>query len=157
MPRRSKSEWQENKREREEQTDAEKKVSEDIVRDAGDAQSDWSGQDDPVLSDTAEALNAVAEELRLGIQEHHGEQADKVEESIDTQRREISDPARQDKSTERAAADEMDMASGRNKCFGKNLSDAAGQRRDAEEFLRELAETDEANQEQSQDTLNDAA
>jgi len=155
MPRKSKSEWQVDKQEHEERTDADEQVSAEIKEDADTAQSDWSGQDDPVLSDTADALNAVAEELKADIQQQHGEQAETVDESIETQRQEVSEPARQDESTERTAADQMDVASGRNKRFGKKLSDASDQRRDAEEFLRELAEADEADQEQSKETLDE--
>jgi len=155
MPRKSKSELQENKQEREERTDAEEEVSAEIKDDADSAQSDWSGQDDPVLSDTADALNAAAEELKSDIQGQHGEQAEKVDESIETQRKEVSEPAREDESIERSAGDELDAASGRNKRFGKNLSDAGEQRRDAEQFLAELAETDEADQEQSKETLDE--
>lgn len=155
MPQKNKSERLEDKQEREERTAEKVEVSKEITGDADQAREDWSAQNDPVLSDTADALNAKAEELKGDIETQHGEQAEIVDDSIETQRREVSEPARQDESNERTAADQMDAASGRNKRFGKKFSDAAGQRRDAEEFLRELAKADEADQEQSKETLDE--
>lgn len=153
MPQKNKNERLEQQQELEKKTDTEEQKSAEINGDANDAQSAWSVQDDPVLSDTADALNAEAEDLKSEIQGQHGEQAEKVDESIEIQRKEVSEPAREDESTERSAGDELDTASSRNKSFGKNLSEAAGQRRDAEQFLAELAEADEADQEQSKETL----
>ena len=46
------------------------------------------------------------------------------------------------------------MASSKNRRFGKILAEASDRRRDAEAFLREIAETDEADQEREKESLD---
>jgi hypothetical protein len=154
MARLSKSELKESQREHKDRTGDEVRESDDIVKDGQTASGDFSDQQEPSLSDTADELNAIAADLKSEIQEQHGEQAEKVDESIDGQRRDVSDPARDDEKIESAAADGFDAASVGNKRFGKILAEAGDQRRDAEIFLNELAETDETDQQESSDTLS---
>ena len=153
MARKQKSEWQDSQREHQERTDAEERVSEEIKDDAEIARDDFNDQVEPSLTDTADALNSVAADLKSEMQAQHGEQAEKVEGAVDTQRHEVSEPAREGEATERQAGEAFDVAASRNKRFGKILADAADQRRDAEAFLREVADDDERDQEDSKETL----
>jgi hypothetical protein len=155
MARKTKSDVQESQHEHEERTDSEEKVSEEIKDDAEAARDDWADQQEPSLTDTADTLNDIAGCLKSDIIEQHDGQAEKVDDSIDTQHKEVSEPAREGEAIEREAADGLDVASGRNKRYGKNLVDAAEARRDAEKFLREVAETDEQHQERGKDTLEE--
>ena len=154
MPRKSKAEVQEKKRELADQTDAEEKTSKEIKESGKEAQTDWGDQVEPALSDTADALNEIADALKSDIQTQHGEQAEKVEDSIEAQREEVSEPARESEGTEREAADGLDIASSQNKRFGKMLAEASESRRDAESFLREVADSDEDDQKESKETLD---
>jgi hypothetical protein len=146
---------QSEQREYEEYTNSEVKKSEEIKEDSIEARKDWSDQQEPSLSDTADELNQIAESLRSDIREQHGEQAEKVVDSIENQRREVSEPARAGENTERSAIDELNMASSRNKRFGKILAEASDRRLDAETFLREVAESDEDYQAREKETLDD--
>jgi len=155
MSPRRKTEWQSDQRDREERTDQEVSESDEIKKDGEDASESWRGQREPSLSDTADDLNRTAESLRSDIREQHSEQAEQVDESVETQRREISEPARAGEGEERSAADEFDVAASRNKRFGRIIAEASELRRDAESFLREVADTDEEDQRDSKDALND--
>lgn len=155
MSPKRKSDWQSDQRAHEERTDQEVSESDEIKKDGEDASDSWREQREPSLSDTADDLNRIAESLRSDIREQHGEQAEKVDESIETQRREISDLAREGENEERAAADDFDVAASKNKRFGKIIAEAAELRRDAEFFLREVADSDEEHQRDSRDTLDD--
>ena len=155
MSPKSKSDWQSDQREHEERTDREVEESAEIKKDGGDASEAWREQHEPSLSDTADELNRTAEILRSDISDQHGEQAEKVDDSIEGQRREISEPAKTAEGGERAAADEFDVAASGNKRFGKIIAEASELRRDAESFLREVADTDEKDQCESKETLDD--
>lgn len=155
MSPKRKSDWQSDQREHEDRTDQEVSESDEIKKDGEDASDSWREQREPSLSDTADDLNRTAEMLRSDIREQHGEQAEKVDESIETQRREISEPARAGESEEKAAADEFDVTASRNKRFGKIIEEASKLRRDAESFLGEIADTDEEDQRDGKDTLDD--
>lgn len=155
MAKGSKSEYQDSQRRNEEKTHDELKESKDVVDDAGQAKDDWESQNAPSLTDTADALNSIAQELKADIQSQHGEQAESTDQAVDTQRQEVSDPARQDEQVELQAGDALDQASQQSKRFAKRLSEASDSRKDAENFLKELADTDEQSQAESQENLND--
>ena len=155
MSPRRKSDWQSDKREHEERTDKEVAESDEIKKDGEDASSDWSKQGEPGLLDTRDECNSIAEHLRSDIREQHGDQAQKVEGSIESQRREISEPARSGEADEHASADELDIAASKNKRFGKILSEASERRNDAAIFFREVADSDEDDQEREKETLDD--
>jgi len=155
MNPKSKSDWQSDQREHEDRTDREVEESDEVKKDGEDASIAWREQREPSLSDTADDLNRTAEILRSDISDQHGDQAEKVDDSIETQRQEISEPAKTAEGEERAAADEFDVAASRNKRFGKIIAEASELRRDAESFLREIADTDEEYQRDSKETLDD--
>jgi hypothetical protein len=142
-------------REHEERTDQEVAESNEIKKDGEDASSDWSKQSEPGLLDTKDECNSIAEHLRSDIREQHGDQAQKVEGSIENQRREISEPARAGEAEERAAADELDVAASKNKRFGKILSETSERRQDAAIFFDEVAGLDEEDQNREKETLDD--
>lgn len=153
MAGRRKSEWKETQKEREQETDREKMESEDILRDGEEAVSDWGEQPEPSLIDTAEALNAIAKELATDISETHSRQAGVVDTAIEGQRQDVSEPARESERTERGGADALDAASARGGRFASSLSEGSEQRKDAADFLNEIASEDEEHQDHSKDDL----
>jgi hypothetical protein len=155
MGRKSKRELEESQREYKIKTDSEIKISGEVVDDGDTARTEFNDQQEPSLTETADALNKVSEELRSDIREQHEKQVEKVIDAVDIQRKEISEPAREVEDIEGKAADTLDIASSGNKRFGKFLSDAADSRRDAEAFHRELAEKDEKDQEETRENIDD--
>ena len=83
----------------------------------------------------------------------HEGQSEQVESDIDAQKQDISDPARENEQSERESADALSQTND-NRFFDK-IEEAVDQRKDAEEFLKEIADTDEHDQEEAQDTLTD--
>lgn len=155
MTRKGRQDWKESQREHAEQTDTEERSSREISEDAGLARDDWGDQLAPVLTDTAEALSSLADELKAEIQEQHAEQVGLVEGAVESQRSEVSEPARVDGATEQSAAEGLDSASSRNPRFGHLLAEASNSRRDAEAFLQEIAEFDEQDQRETNETLEE--
>lgn len=153
MARKSKSDWQESQRDYQKRTDSEEQLSKEITDDGDEASRDWNNQEAPSLADTAEAMNKIAEDLKSDIRQKHSEQADLVERAIEDQRTEVSDPAHEAEKRESQGAKDIETASARNERFGKILAEAADQRRDAEAFLREMADEDERDQDESKSVL----
>ena len=155
MARRSQTEWQDVKREQEERTDEALDESKEIQEDASQTTEDWNEQDEPCLVETGEALGVISRELGRDIEQTHGEQAEEVTGDIEDQVRDVSDPAREDEQVEHGAAEHLSDRVGREGRFGERLQEASDQRREAEEFLGEVAEEDEAHQEASGEQLKE--
>lgn len=123
--------------------------SKEIQEDASQTVEDWNEQDEPCLVETAAALGVISREFGRDIDQTHGEQAEEVNGDIKDQLREVSEPAREDERVEQGAAENLSERAGREGRFGEHLQEASEQRREAEKFLGELAEEDEAHQETS--------
>lgn len=155
MSLKSKNEVQVNKDVIEGKAKEEVKESEMITKDSVDASDVWGKQREPSLSDTADGLNRTAESLRSDIREQHGEQAEKVDESIETQLWEVSEPAREGAKEAGAAAAEFGVEASKNKRLGKIIEEASELLQDEESFLNDIADDDEGIQGEIDITLND--
>lgn len=155
MARRSKSDWQEKRKEQEDKTDQGLEESDEIKGEGETASRDFSDQPEPSLTDTADELNALSDGLKDDIRREHGAQAEVVDGSIEEQKQEVSEPLREIEQTEGQAAESLDAASSGAGRFEGRLREAAEQRRDAESFADETAEEDEGHQDTSRDTVED--
>ncbi len=78
-----------------------------------------------------------------------------MKEDIEEQVNEVSDPARQDEKTEKGAADGLDERAARDGRFTERIQEGGKERREAQEFLGEVADQDEARQEESRERLEE--
>ena len=152
--RRSRRDWEDTQKEHAEKTEVERAESRDVQRDVTDTIADWNDQPDPTLLETVRELRVEVQRLELLIIETHREQSDVTTETVEEQKREVSEPAREDEEVERQAAEGLETGAQRDgRRFGEVLSEGAAARQEAEAFLRETAETDEAHQEQTHQEL----
>ena len=148
MSKRSLSEWEDIRRDKQSETDDAADIAEEVKKDADVTIGEFNDQTEPELLETADALDTIAEGLKSDVESQFGEQADAVKISVESEIQDVSNPARDAADNEGGAADDLDAAAQRGERFGENLDRSAGVRREGQETLDTFAEESEGHQEE---------
>ena len=156
MSMRSKTEWDELKKERQEEADKNLQEGREIKEDAQETVVDWNRQGEASLQEVVEQLSETSRDLGDDIEKTYQEQAQQVEQALEAQTHEVKEPAAEDETKERQAAENLEAGStGDERRFGERLAEGAGVRQEAAEFFREIVEDTEQNQEKSTEQLDE--
>jgi len=143
----SKHELQERAREHQETTNERLDATREHEQELERATTDWAEQGEPSLTDTAEALNRLADELQQEALAHTDEHEQRVDEGIDTEHADVSEPTREAEAVEREASSQLEHSTTHD--YEHHLHDAARERNDAATFLADTADDSETHQEGS--------
>ncbi|MBM3334911.1 hypothetical protein FJY63_09640 [Candidatus Sumerlaeota bacterium] len=156
MSRKSKAEWEDTKREKEKETDDAVTETEDVKEEAGDAIATWNDQAEPVLLDTAEELDAIADSMSEDIEDQFAKEADETKMAVESEIQDTSNPARDAGENEGDAADFLDSKeTGARDRFHEWRDSAVDVRKEAQEYFETLAEQSEQHQEEVTERISD--
>jgi hypothetical protein len=119
------------------------------------ASHEWSAMEQPALTDTATALNQLADEFQREAHDQTQEQERTVDDGITTEHEEVSAPARDAETTERAAQEQLEHGATGTGDYEQQLHDAAKERDDAATFLDEIADGSEQHQHESKGEIDE--
>jgi hypothetical protein len=125
------------------------KEAEQNQKEVGETSAAMEAQESPVLKETADALNRIADEFAAEAGREIGRHESEVEDSVGGERADVSEPAREggEKEKEQASAIESRGAgAGR---YLENLTRAARERSEAADFLSGVADGSERHQGES--------
>lgn len=111
--------------------------------------------EDPLLEETAEGLNRVVDDAAREAQEQADVSARRVEQSVEAERREVSEPADEAAAKERFAAGRLEAGKVELELFTSQLEEAMDQRDEAARFLDEIREASTDHQDSSTRTAED--
>ena len=109
----------------------------------------WNEAGDPSLAETAEALSRIADDLAATGDARMTEAREMIDETVDAEKTEVSEPAKDAESSDRAMADHLDLGASTAEHFREQLLDGAREGRDGADFLKEIAEQSEGHQQES--------
>ena len=127
--------------------------AEENRREVEEASRLLDGQDSPAMRETADALNRIADEFAAEVDSEVGSQETTVRESVEEERSDVSDPAREGSDIEARASGNLEAGTEVSGRYAEQLADAGRERSEAAEFLSEVAEASESHQETSAEEL----
>ena len=131
------------------ETEQEIEEAEENREEAAEACDVLDNQPQPSIDDTKQGLNDICDSLDGHVKEETERHQERVDERVESEKSDLSEPVREGEEVENDAAAEIEgKATGAGRYEGE-MHDAAGTRSEAAELLGELGEASEEHQEQS--------
>lgn len=147
----SKQELESEKDEREKETGEAVKEAEENEREVGETSAAMDAQDSPVLRETADSLNRIAEEFAAQAGLEIGRHETQVEERVDGERADVSEPAREGGEKEKEQASALESRGSGAGRYLEKLTQAARERGESASFLEGVAEASDRHQGESRE------
>ncbi len=144
---RNKREYEDRDRELSRETDEQLDDEKEEARQLEDIKRAFDDLNDTALTETKDHLNKIVDATKTKGMERIETAQEKVEDGVETERKEISDPAEENSSIAKFDAGGLEVASRSIERYEGELLDAMREKDEESEFFTELAEQSKDHQE----------